>query len=181
MAKPSKTKDPTDSGTQKTRAEPIPWDKNPAWLERILEFLGNAESFRNKLFSKSNTKAAKEGRTKLAGVVFGCFMPGPEFGEAADQEMEFKTKISVPRELRDGYAADPKRFGLLLQQQFAKLRTTYRGYMNHLRETGGGIKEGSEYDNLMQEFRDEWSLFDTLDGFWHELPNFNPIGVHLWK
>ena len=133
MAKPSKTKDPTDSGTQKTRAEPIPWDKNPAWLERILEFLGNAASFWNKLFSDSNTKAAKEGRIKvvgsdskatmfqqLAGVVFGHFTPGPEFGEATDQDMEFETKISVPQELHDGYAADPKRFGLSLQQQFAK-------------------------------------------------------------
>ncbi|KAL1671414.1 hypothetical protein EV122DRAFT_284960 [Schizophyllum commune] len=39
----------------------------------------------------------------------------------------------------------------------------------------------SEYDNLMQEFRNEWSLFDTLDGFCHELPNFNPIGVSNGK
>ncbi|KAI5895916.1 uncharacterized protein SCHCODRAFT_02697441 [Schizophyllum commune H4-8] len=99
MAKLSKAKDPTDPGTQKTRAEPIPWDTSPAWLERILQFLGNAASFRNKLFSDSNTTAAKEGRAKIVGsvskatmyqqlavVVFGRFTPGPEFGEAADQD-----------------------------------------------------------------------------------------------
>ncbi|KAJ7302155.1 hypothetical protein DFH08DRAFT_759748 [Mycena albidolilacea] len=174
-----------DSGekdSDKKRASEIPWAKNPDWLAKAVEYLTNNPAFRIKLFSDSTEDATSEGRKKhvgkeskinmystLAQHVFGDSNTGPE-GDEDIVEV-------VSEEYRAAYAADSSRYAKSTQQQFSRLKTEYSKHVKELYQTGGGLKPEDQQSNLIEKIKGLFPHWDELDGFWRELPNYNPIGV----
>jgi hypothetical protein len=74
-----------------------------------------------------------------------------------------------------------------------RLKKQYSVHVKGLYQTGGGLKAQDQQDNLIgvflnerrpialihgtEKIKDSFPYWDKLDGFWCELPNYNPIGV----
>lgn len=73
------------------------------------------------------------------------------------------------------------------------LKTEYSKHVKELYQTGGGLKPEDQQSNLIgasylhlnglhltpltEKIKGLFPHWDELDGFWRELPNYNPIGV----
>ncbi|KAJ7746212.1 hypothetical protein B0H14DRAFT_2275626, partial [Mycena olivaceomarginata] len=121
-------------------------------------------------FSDSTEDATKEGRKKHQGKESKIIM----YRTLADAVF---VKDTVPEEMVQGYETDKTRYVKSLQQQFARLKKQYSVHVKGLYQTGGGLKAQDQQDNLIEKIKDSFPYWDELDGFWRELPNYNPIGV----
>ncbi|KAJ7862093.1 hypothetical protein B0H14DRAFT_2740782 [Mycena olivaceomarginata] len=177
---------PDDSDTgekdEKERAGTISWADNPGWVTKAVNYLIDNSSFRIKLFSDSTEDATNDGRKRIVGkeskinmygtLAHEIFKELPEDAPPEDTEDDV-----VSAEVRAAYKDNPIRFAKSLQQQFARLKKSYSAHKKTLVQTGGGLKPEDQQNNLIEKIKLAFPHWDELDGFWRELPNYNPIGV----
>ncbi|KAJ6490010.1 hypothetical protein C8R45DRAFT_767089, partial [Mycena sanguinolenta] len=138
---------------------------------RAVEYLTTEQAFRLRLFSDSMEDATVKGRKKVVGKESKINM----YGTLA--EAVFTDEAVITEEVREDYSKDPLRYAKSLQQQFSRLKTAYRDHVKTLYQTGGGLKPEDQQSNLIEKIKQAFPLWDDLDGFWRELPNYNPVGV----
>ncbi|CAK5274958.1 unnamed protein product, partial [Mycena citricolor] len=186
--------------TKRTKGDSVPWGKNPSWIAKAIEYLTNNPEFRMKLFSDSTSDAAAQSRAKVQGkeTKVGMYEIIMDFvaGVPSASEMEEEAKVKsesgsadheaesneeetgvLGPEWKAKYLADRGSLARSLQQQFSRMKKTYSGHVSKLYATGGGLRPEDDQANLIAQIKEQFVHWDELDGFWRELPNYNPIGV----
>ncbi|PPQ95101.1 hypothetical protein CVT25_011531 [Psilocybe cyanescens] len=165
--KPKKAKDMSTKASalkkasDTTRAPNIEWAKNPDWMWSLISYLTDYLSFCIKLFSDSTAHANMEGRNKAVA----------KDGKA--QQYGVLAKHVFENDLTQAKS---------YKEQPARLKKEYSEHVKALGQTGAGlapedVTEGSDLANLVESIIDKWPWWKEFHSFWHELPNYNPIGV----
>ncbi|RXW12766.1 hypothetical protein EST38_g13088 [Candolleomyces aberdarensis] len=154
----------------KARAQAVPWDANKEWTWTGIKYLQQHPVFRLKLFGDSVGEAKREGWKKVAN------------GDGKAQLFHELAKViftadGIDDKTREGYQGDPKWYSKSTQQQFSRLKKKYGEHRARFKDTGEGVKLGSEAANLEAEILQEWPFYADLHALWSELPNYNPVGV----
>ncbi|RXW15587.1 hypothetical protein EST38_g10267 [Candolleomyces aberdarensis] len=119
-----------------------------------IKYLQQNPVFHLKLFSDSISEAKREGQKNGKAQLFH------ELAEV------IFTADEVDNKTREGYQGDPKR-----------LKKKYGEHCARFKDTGEGVKLGSEAANLEAEILQEWPFYADLHALWSKLPNYNPVGV----
>ncbi|GJJ05876.1 hypothetical protein Clacol_000063 [Clathrus columnatus] len=85
-------------------------------------------------------------------------------------------------QLCNNYQGDSEHYAQSVGSQLQRLKKKYKECCEKLGATGAGlnpedIREGSEIANKHEQIRNQWPFWDWLHAMWHELPNYNPVGV----
>ncbi|CAK5270459.1 unnamed protein product [Mycena citricolor] len=181
----------------KAKADSIPWEKNPAWIAKAIEFLTNNPHFRVKLYSDSTSNATTQGRAKLQGkttklqmyetmmdYVAGVKSAEEMKEEAASAGSKDRGGDNVAAETKsDGDGKDRKNIGVLGPKWTALYladRERLKIYGTHVKtlySTSGGLLPEDDQANLIANIQEKFVHWDKLHAFWQELPNYNPIVV----
>ncbi|KAF9508692.1 hypothetical protein BS47DRAFT_1397591 [Hydnum rufescens UP504] len=143
--------------------------------------------FRAALFSDSTEKAKEENRSKIKSQMYAALCE-IIFGNDEDQAV------------KEDYENGKVRYATSLAGQINNWHSRYKMEVVKLKDTGRGLLaeemgEDSEIKNyygvyilkhmieslrvtlLTDQIVAKWPLFETLHGWWQEMPNYNPIAV----
>ncbi|CAK5267610.1 unnamed protein product [Mycena citricolor] len=101
---------------KRSKGDSIPWEKNPAWIAKAIEFLVDNPSFRRKLYSDSTSDATAQGRVKVQGKttklqMYEMMMDYVAGVKSAEEMKEDAAKAASGSKDSDGLVAEDKETG----------------------------------------------------------------------